>query len=351
MKFRSYAQNFEDVILWRCLKHVENGFYIDIGAQHPIIDSVSQGFYERGWRGVHVEPNPEYYELLIANRPDEVAVNKAISTSPKSITFYQIKGTGLSTAVHEIAENHEKLGFSHSPIEVKTISLSKLLSTVDKEKQIHWLKIDVEGMEHDVLDSWEDHPARPWIICIESTAPLTQIDLSHLWHEKLTTRGYELSYEDGLNRFYVHQSKNEIRAIISMPPNVFDDFEISTTHHLGASTYQKLTASEERIEELKKQIRDKTHESAQQMARMNIKIFEIENSLQTISLANETLLTENIRLNNVAEVATSKYVEISRSTFWRLTYPLRWIVLQLRYLRQYGIRARLSVLARKLSGK
>ena len=54
--FISYAQNFEDVILWRALKHVENGFYIDIGAQDPVIDSVSRGFYEKGWRGLHVEP-------------------------------------------------------------------------------------------------------------------------------------------------------------------------------------------------------------------------------------------------------------------------------------------------------
>ena len=48
----SYAQNFEDVMLWRALKHVERGFYIDIGAQDPVVDSVSLAFYEQGWRGV-----------------------------------------------------------------------------------------------------------------------------------------------------------------------------------------------------------------------------------------------------------------------------------------------------------
>ena len=53
--FNSYAQNFEDVILWRALKHVENGCYVDIGANDPVVDSVSLAFYERGWRGVHVE--------------------------------------------------------------------------------------------------------------------------------------------------------------------------------------------------------------------------------------------------------------------------------------------------------
>ena len=45
----SYAQNFEDVMRWRALKDVKNGFYIDIGAQDPIVDSVSLFFFERGW--------------------------------------------------------------------------------------------------------------------------------------------------------------------------------------------------------------------------------------------------------------------------------------------------------------
>ncbi len=40
----SYAQNFEDVVLWRALLHVEAGFYIDIGAQPPVLDSGSRGF-------------------------------------------------------------------------------------------------------------------------------------------------------------------------------------------------------------------------------------------------------------------------------------------------------------------
>ena len=35
MTFVSYAQNGEDVVLWRALSHVENGFYVDVGAADP----------------------------------------------------------------------------------------------------------------------------------------------------------------------------------------------------------------------------------------------------------------------------------------------------------------------------
>ena len=67
----SYSQNFEDIILWRALEDVGKGFYIDIGAQSPIIDSVSKAFYEHAWRGVHIEPVTEYVNLLRIDRPDE----------------------------------------------------------------------------------------------------------------------------------------------------------------------------------------------------------------------------------------------------------------------------------------
>ncbi|HZF37393.1 MAG TPA: FkbM family methyltransferase, partial [Blastocatellia bacterium] len=46
MSFISYAQNFEDVMLWRALKHIDRGFYIDVGANDPDLDSVTKAFYE-----------------------------------------------------------------------------------------------------------------------------------------------------------------------------------------------------------------------------------------------------------------------------------------------------------------
>ena len=88
MSITSYAQNFEDVILWRALRSIKNGFYIDIGAQDPVIDSVSLAFYEHGWRGVHVEPTQRYANSLRKARPDEVVEQLAIGDSVESsLTF------------------------------------------------------------------------------------------------------------------------------------------------------------------------------------------------------------------------------------------------------------------------
>ncbi len=60
MPFISYASNFEDVLLNRIFKDVADGFYIDIGADHPVYSSTTKSFYDRGWSGVNVEPGPRF---------------------------------------------------------------------------------------------------------------------------------------------------------------------------------------------------------------------------------------------------------------------------------------------------
>ena len=59
----SYSQRFEDLYLGCCFPDQRDGFYIDIGAGHPVYDNVSFAFYERGWRGIAVEPNPWLLQL------------------------------------------------------------------------------------------------------------------------------------------------------------------------------------------------------------------------------------------------------------------------------------------------
>lgn len=53
----SYAQNFEGVMLRRALQGVQRGFYLGLGAQDPVEDSVTKHFYDGGWRVMNIEPN------------------------------------------------------------------------------------------------------------------------------------------------------------------------------------------------------------------------------------------------------------------------------------------------------
>lgn len=227
--FISYAQNFEDVRLWRAFSDIVNGRYLDIGTQDPVRDSVSLAFYERCWRGVHVEPTPSYAAAMRAARPDETVIEAAVSSAPGPIQFFEIPETGISTGVAEIAQHHAKAGWEHRILTVPTVTLSSLFDLMG-EGTIHWLKIDVEGMEADVLASWGDHPARPAALVIEATAPNTQIPTHDAWHELVLSRGYRDVLFDGLSRYFIHESHAERGTALALSPNVFDGFHVTSTH-------------------------------------------------------------------------------------------------------------------------
>lgn len=224
----SYAQNFEDVMLWRVLRHVSDGFYVDIGAQSPIIDSVSMGFFQKGWRGIHVEANPDYASELRNARPGDTVVEAFVSNEPGIATFHAIKGTGLSTFDYSLAKAHVDAGhFEMEIIAVPMVTLDDVLGLVPG-REVHWLKVDVEGAERQVIEGWRSDQ-RPWVVVIESIQPLTHEPTQGEWEQLLLERGYLFVYADGLNRFYLHRSHSDLEEMFSYPPNVFDLFRLSGT--------------------------------------------------------------------------------------------------------------------------
>lgn len=248
--FISYAQNFEDVRLWRAFSDVPIGRYLDIGTQEPVRDSVSLAFYERGWRGVHVEPTPHYAAAMRAARPDEPVVEAAVSTRPGPIRFFEIPQTGLSTGVPDIAEHHAEVGWQVQEITVPTVTLAGLFDLMGDEP-IQWMKIDVEGMEADVLASWGDHPARPAALVIEATLPNSQVPSHEAWYEMVLSRGYTDVLFDGLSRYFVHETHAQRGAALALSPNVFDGFHVIASHFVAGRLVQEGEAA---IEALRTQL-------------------------------------------------------------------------------------------------
>lgn len=224
----SYAQNFEDVLLWRALGHIEQGCYIDIGAHDPIIDSVSKAFHEHGWRGIHVEPLPIYCDALRSDRPDETVLQAAVAAKTGILRFYEIPDTGISTGNEAIAQSHRERGFRINEINVPCVTLAQVFQLV-KGDVVHWLKIDVEGLEEQVLQGWGGTSLRPWIVVVESTLPLTQDEVFSAWEALLLEKGYRCVYFDGLNRYYLVEEQSALESAFRSGPNVFDGFQLNGT--------------------------------------------------------------------------------------------------------------------------
>ena len=90
MRFISYAQNNEDVLLWRALGHVRDGFYIDVGANDPVEHSVTKAFYDAGWRGINIEPLPAHIAAFDAQRPGDVNLAVAAGSEAGTLTLYDV---------------------------------------------------------------------------------------------------------------------------------------------------------------------------------------------------------------------------------------------------------------------
>lgn len=223
--FVSYAQNYEDVMLWRALKHVEHGFYIDVGAFSPSEASVTRAFYDRGWSGINIEPIPEFHGQLTLARPRDINLNVAISDRAGDLTLHIISVPGFSTLSGHVAQDRIREGLSVVEMRVPAQTLESIWAKhVASGQAVHFLKVDVEGLEREVLlgHDWSSH--RPWLVVVEATRPNSMRPSHEAWEAILTSAGYSFAYGDGLNRFYVAGEHMELADAFRYPPNVFDAF-------------------------------------------------------------------------------------------------------------------------------
>ena len=244
MSFISYAQNFEDVILWRALKHVEEGLYIDVGANDPTIDSVTKAFYERGWKGINIEPLTSHYKSLQAERPRDINLCCAAGEYSGEIEVFECDVRGWATAEQSVVDRHVHEGHTGIYHRVPLRTLSDICQE-HVTGEIHFLKIDVEGLEEHVIRGADFHEFRPWIVVVEATTPNSTEEVHERWENLILNQSYQYAYSDGLNRFYVAMEHPEILSSLQYPPNVFDDFVLAAQENAVA----KARESEEKAQQ------------------------------------------------------------------------------------------------------
>lgn len=219
----SYAQAAEDVVLRRGLYDVTDGFYVDLGAGSPDNDSVTRYFYDHGWSGINVEPQPHLHELLQKRRPRDINVQVAIAaeSGKRTLATYGYKWGWASISNHT-QNMHATNGIQNSTIPVQTLPLSAILEKYAGERHIDFLKIDIEGGEKEALQSLDFHKWNPTIICVEATKPGSPEPNYQEWEHILTENGYRCALFDALNRFYTKDTK--IAKRIELAANAFDKY-------------------------------------------------------------------------------------------------------------------------------
>lgn len=357
----SFAQNQEDIMLWRALQHIDHGFYIDVGAADPIEFSVTKLFYDFGWHGINLEPQSAYFSKVNATRPHDINLQLAAGSKAGYHIFYRIDGTGLSTFDAKIAAQHKVNGWEVVEETIETLTLSEICQRHRPHGPIHFLKVDVEGAEGDVLTGADFKKFRPWIVLVEATLPLSQEE-SYDWESILTLQGYSFVWFDGLNRFYLaDEKKDELGRYFVIQPNVFDDFEAPVR------IWQRAEHAEEALREARAashQMLKSVEESARDAATSNRNASTTMQQMQHIMrMFNETSQRSNITIARQAKQIEEAHHKVSeadrrvtamlRSTSWRVTRPLRMAhcIKPNKQLARVGFRRSVSLLLRLPGGR
>ncbi len=327
--FESFSQNGEDVVLWRALRSVEAGRYIDVGANHPSYYSVTKAFYDLGWSGLTIEPMPEMASLQRQQRPRDFCIEAIASdVDGGSAPFHAIAGTGLSTMIESIARRHTSAGYETKTIPVSRRRIDCILDELGWQgEEIHFMSVDVEGSERSTLAGANLSLWRPWIVVVESTSPTQRHQTHHLWEDLLEDAEYSLTMFDGLSRWYVSKEKlPELKVNTSYPACPLDNYS-TEFQRSAADREQELQVYIDRLIVDTAKWRSKAVDyrlslesiiSENQRIRglLEKKLFDADDALAQQKAVNRDLRTDNASLRAAVQ-------ELQNSTSWRVTIPLR----------------------------
>ncbi|MEO8414426.1 MAG: FkbM family methyltransferase [Ginsengibacter sp.] len=200
-----YAQEGEDLILETFFQNVGKGFYIDIGAYHPVRFSNTYLFYLKGWRGINIDASPGSMDIFKTLRPEDINVEVAIGKDEKTLTYYMFDESALNGFSKEISEyRHNNTRYKiQQKIELPLKRLETVLNEhIPLNSTIHFMDIDVEGLDLDVLQSNNWNKYKPLMMLVETSLVSDGLGMDSPIHLFLSEKGYRLVAKTFRTSFY-----------------------------------------------------------------------------------------------------------------------------------------------------
>jgi FkbM family methyltransferase len=191
---KSYSQEGEDMILRRIFEGQKQGFYVDIGAHHPMRYSNTYFFYKQGWSGINIDATPGSMLPFKKMRPRDINIETAISNNQQEMTFFVFNEPALNTFDRELAHQRNQ-GIYRIVREDKIVtqSLTELLAEyLPQGQEIDFLSIDVEGLDLEVLQSNDWQRFRPFYVLVECIGLSLETLIKDQTYQFLIQQRYEL---------------------------------------------------------------------------------------------------------------------------------------------------------------
>lgn len=169
---QAYSQDGEDVVLaaFYEAKPKYKGFYVDIGALHPLRFSNTQFFYERGWKGINIDATPGSMEEFKNLRPLDINIEAGITNSRGKMHYYMFKEPALNSFDEKISKERIDFGWELlAKKEIETFPINEILERyLPGGQKIDFINIDIEGLELQILESFDFSKYSPDYFLIEA---------------------------------------------------------------------------------------------------------------------------------------------------------------------------------------
>ncbi len=163
---KSFSQDGEDVVLLAFFENKKRyrGFFVDVGAHHPVRFSNTWIFYRRGWRGINIDPTPGSMRRFRLLRGRDINLEIGVGSKASSLTFFCFNEPALNTFDPDLAKSRNT-GHPYRITKEVSVPIKPLAQILDETlpqgQKIDFLTIDVEGLDFEVLQSndWTKYPA------------------------------------------------------------------------------------------------------------------------------------------------------------------------------------------------
>ncbi|MET4083635.1 FkbM family methyltransferase [Pedobacter sp. UYP30] len=166
----SYSQCGEDVIVEFIFNQlgIFKPSYLDIGAHDPFYLSNTALFYQKGCRGINIEPDPYLFQQFPLHRKEDINLNIGIGDTYETIDFYIMNVPTLNTFSLEQVNSYKNEG-EYFVREIKKVKISTIQKIIIDNNGLFpdFLSLDAEGIDELVIKSI-DYSNKPKVICVET---------------------------------------------------------------------------------------------------------------------------------------------------------------------------------------
>lgn len=209
----SYSQFHEDLLIDFLLLSKGKGFYIDVGSNDPVFNSNTKRFYDRGWRGINIEPARNQFEKVSSARQRDINLNIGVGDVNGKLIFYGVDGDSTLSSFDKNVATRMADAYALEVVEseVCVLRLADIYRDHVKGNHVDFMSVDAEGLDLDVLKSNDWDKFRPTLVMAEVDSQYHEII------EYLDKNQYLLLFNNNHNAIFLDKKASEpnLRKIVT----------------------------------------------------------------------------------------------------------------------------------------